>query len=111
VYKYNASGVYQNVSFSILAQETYPQGLTWDGTYFYVIGTGNNSFLKYSADGTFIANVISVYPQESSIQGILAVGTDLWAIGLNSDTAHKYQAQIGTTSVTANGGQNYMRIK
>ena len=30
--KYNSAGVYQGVSFSIRAQDTFPLGIAWDGT-------------------------------------------------------------------------------
>ncbi len=47
-YKYNSSGVYQNVSFSIFANgDSNMQGITWDGNDFWVVGANTDAAYKY----------------------------------------------------------------
>tara|TARA_R110000787_G_scaffold190742_1_gene302202 strand:- start:17 stop:739 length:723 start_codon:yes stop_codon:yes gene_type:complete len=90
VYKYNTSGVYQGVSFSVASQDTSPKGVTWDGTYFWMVGDVTNSVYKYNASGTYQGVSFSAYAQATSAQDLVSVGTDLWVTDYSSDAVYKY---------------------
>ena len=111
MYKYNASGVYQNVSFSTLSQDNYPAGITWDGTYFWVIGGNSGSVYKYNASGVYQSVSFSVASEETSPRGISFDGTNLWVIGYSTDSAYKYADVNGISPDTSFGAHNYVRVK
>ena len=110
VYKYNSSGVYQNVSFSVAAQELTPSGIAWDGTHFWVVGLETDAAYKYTSAGVYTGTSFSVVAQENGPSGIAWDGTNFWVIGFTNDTAYKYGDAIGITSDTSFGAQNYVRV-
>ena len=76
-----------------------------------MVGQTNDSAYRYTASGVYTGESFSIGNQDGLPNGIVQVGTDLWVTGDANNAVYKYQPQIGITSVTANGGQNYMRIK
>ena len=86
VYKYNASGVYQNVSFGV-SQDNAMWGIVCVGSDFYLCGTQNYKVYKYNSGGVFQSDW-SVQSQATSPMAITYDGTHLWV--LNNGTAYKY---------------------
>ena len=37
---------YTGTSFSVSSQEATPEGMTWDGTYFYVVGRSTDTIIN-----------------------------------------------------------------
>jgi hypothetical protein len=59
VYKYNASGVYQNVSFSVASEESDPTGIAVVDGYFWALDGGyqaTDTVYKYADVNGIIAN-------------------------------------------------------
>ena len=114
VYKYDSSGVYQSVSFSVASQTTVAAGgITWDGTHFWVLASDTRTAYKYTSAGVYTGTSFSVAGQEASPQGITWDGTSLWVVGLVTDAAYNYRIVNGVasdTSLTASGAQNYVRV-
>ena len=42
-----AAGVYTSISFSVAGQDSSPQGITWDGSGFWVLGNSTDFVYKY----------------------------------------------------------------
>jgi hypothetical protein len=55
-YKYNTSGAYQNVSFSVASEETFPTGIAVVDGYFWVVGQATDAVYKYADVNGIIAN-------------------------------------------------------
>ena len=113
VYKYSLAGVYQNVSFSVQAQDNNARGLVWDGTQFWISGRQTDYLYSYTASGVFTGVSLNVASQGTSPYGVTWDGSALWTIDEASSAAFKYRNQIGIGSQggTEYGNQNYMRIK
>ena len=98
------------MSFSVGAQEQYPNGLAWDGTSFWVVGQDNDTVYKYNASGVYQNVSFSVASEESSPEGIAWDGTSLWVVGTVIRNASKYEPVNGVASDASFGGQNYVRV-
>ena len=44
---------YTGFNFSVGTQATTPTGVTWDGTYYWVVGDDTNTAYKYTAAGVY----------------------------------------------------------
>jgi len=113
VYKYNSSGVYQSVAFSVAEQATLPSGITWDGTSFWVTDYGTDSVYKYNSSGVYQSVVFSVSSQDSIPMGIVSKGggdTSLFMVGQQNDKVWEYKPANGVSSTATLGGQNYVRV-
>jgi hypothetical protein len=101
---------YLGTSFSVGSQDTAPQGITWDGTHFWVIGYGTDAVYKYTSAGVYTGTSFSVASQETFPSGITWDGTHFWVVGDATDKVYKYGDVIGIPSVSDLGGQNYVRV-
>ena len=108
--QYNSSGVYQSVSFSVAAQETQPQGITWDGTSFWVTGYDTDTVYKYNSAGVYQSVSFSVAAQEAVPYSLEWDGTGIVMVGPTYDKVWKYYPVNGVISATNLGGQNYVRV-
>ena len=89
VYKYNASGVYQNVSFSVYSQHPQPQGIVCVGSDFYISGETNHKVSKYNSSGVFQSDW-SVPSPRHYVRAIAYDGTYLWLLSNYQQTVNKY---------------------
>ena len=90
VYKYNVSGVYQNVSWSVASQDQGMQGIVSVGSDFYMAGNGTNNIFKYNSAGVYqnvSFSVGSVAPQPNAIA---YDGTYLWILSNSNQRVYKY---------------------
>tara|TARA_R110000744_G_scaffold141185_2_gene252559 strand:- start:290 stop:1162 length:873 start_codon:yes stop_codon:yes gene_type:complete len=90
--KYNASGVYQNTQFSVANAYT-PSGITWDGTYFYVINNASGyDVYKFNASGVSQGVAFSVAAQTTNPSSITWDGTSFWVLSDYSNEVLKYNS-------------------
>jgi len=98
-------------NFSVAAQDTNPNGITWDGTYYWVVGQTTYRVYKYNAAGVYQSVSFSVSAQETNLKDIVWDGTYFWVIGSASDAVYKYNAagvyQSVTWSVSAQTSNPY----
>jgi sugar lactone lactonase YvrE len=97
----NPSGQVSRVSTSSLAVTTFgvgsgndsgPDGIAFDGTYMWIVATGDNRVYKYGLDGTLVAS----YSGGGSPGGIVFDGTNMWFANPLSKTVTKLRASDGT---------------
>lgn len=96
VFKYNAQGVYQNVSFVVGNQGTDPTGIVWDGSFFWVINNAASPYKrvsKYNASGVY-QNVFWEYNAVTTMDGedLAWDGTFFYVVGNATDTIRKFNA-------------------
>ena len=91
VYKYNASGVYQNSTWTTASQATNTRGLVWDGTHFWVLNFGGTVY-KYNASGTYQNVSWSADAQTSDVKDMVWDGTSFWVVDGGSDAVYKYNS-------------------
>ena len=92
VYKYNASGVYQNVSLYLTSQDTVMWGIVCVGSDFYLCGAQNRKVYKYNSAGVFQSD-FSILSEGPYPYGLTYDGTHLWVINSDGSSgvyAHKY---------------------
>ena len=111
VYKYNAAGTYQNVSFSAAGQILSVYDLTWDGSNFWVVGSKDPAYAyKYNASGVYQSR-FSLPTASVWYGGIASAGDDLWIATANTPyRIYKHSIVNGVTSDNSLGGQNYVRV-
>jgi len=80
------------LNFSVASQDTQPNGVTTDGTNFYVVGSQNNKIYKYNSSGVLTWQVTTT-SQGSNPTGITWMGSYLWV--LLGSSAYKYRASTG----------------
>ena len=93
VFKYNSAGVYQNVSWSSVAQTgTYSYGMTWDGTHFWI--THPTTFLayKYNSSGVYQNASIDFSGQITSGASLTWDGTYFWVADQSGGKVFKYSS-------------------
>jgi hypothetical protein len=81
---------YLGTSFYVGSQDTAPQGITWDGTHFWVIGYGTDAVYKYTSAGVYTGTSFSVASQETTPTGITWDGTHFWVVGVTTAVVYKY---------------------
>ena len=88
----DASVFFQHLGtrFSVGSQETIPQGITWDGTHFWVVGSYTDAVYKYTSAGVYTGTSFSVGSQEGNPLDITWDGTHFWVVGNSTDTVYKY---------------------
>ena len=89
VYRYNTSGVYQNVSWSVASQDNEMQGMVCVGSDFYLCGSQYHKVYKYNSSGVFQSD-FSVAAQGQYPHAIAYDGTYLWVLANGNQTVFKY---------------------
>ena len=112
-----ASGnvTYDNLSFSVASQDTYPSGLAFnsDGTKMFIVGLTNDNVYQYSLTNGFSlasGNVsydnlsFSVASQASSPSGLAfnSGGTKMFISGFSSDSVFQYSLTNGFSLASGN---------
>ena len=93
VYKYNTSGVYQNVNFSVAGQATNPIGIVWDGSFFWVLFNSNKTIYKYNSAGVYQNINISVASQVAGeTRGFGWDGTYFYVSDWSQNIVYKYNS-------------------
>ena len=95
-------------SFSVVSQETNPQGVEFNnnGTLMFVIGNASNNVIEYILSSAFdvstasFVDSFSVSAQETESRGLAfnTTGTKMFVIGLNGDDVNEYS--VGTVLTT-----------
>jgi hypothetical protein len=89
VYRYNTSGVYQNVSWSVASQDNEMQGVVCVGSDFYLCGAQYDKVYKYNSAGVFQSD-FSVSTNGRDPNAIAYDGTYLWVLSYYHSTVYKY---------------------
>jgi hypothetical protein len=76
-------GVYTTGTFSTTALNINPQGITWDGTHFYIIENTNKRIYKYTAAGVYTNTSFFVGNQVTIAYDVTWDGTNFWVPGGN----------------------------
>jgi len=96
-----ASLAYSGTSFSTATQVGSPFGITWDGTYFWVLDGANDAVFKYSASGVYQNVSWSVASQGTSPTDIVWDGSFFWVIN-NAASPYKRVSKYNAAGVYQN---------
>jgi len=81
---------YTGVSFSIASQEGSVGGAVWDGTNFWLAGSGTDTMYEYYLNGTYTGDSFSVSGQSTRTTGVTWDGTNFWVLDRDSDKVYSY---------------------
>ncbi len=84
--------VYDNWNFSVSAQDNTGEGITTNGTHFWIVGNQNRRVYRYMANGTYDNWFFSVITQALIPYGITTNGTHFWVVDTNSKRVYRYRA-------------------
>ena len=97
-----AALAYTGTSFSDSAQVNQPAGITWDGSFFWVVDRGStNSVFKYNALGVYQNVSFSVGNQGTDPTGIVWDGSFFWVIN-NAASPYKRVSKYNASGVYQN---------
>ena len=105
-------GEYTGFSFDTAASGNGdPLGITWDGTYFWVVDVTDDEVYKYNSDGTDASfSFDTATSGNGNPRGITWDGTYFWVVDLTDKEVYKYNSN-GTyasfsfdTAASGNGG-------
>jgi hypothetical protein len=65
-------------------------GITWDGTYFYVIGSNTDEVYQYTSAGVYTGTHFDVGTEDTHPTGINWDGTHFWVVGKDTDKVYQY---------------------
>jgi sugar lactone lactonase YvrE len=115
--RYDVSSASYTQSFSVAAQETIPESLTFnnDGTKMYITGDTGNAVYEYSLSASFdissasYTQSFSVAGQESQPQGVVfnTDGTKMFITGGSGDDVNEYDLSVAFDISTAVYSQNF----
>jgi sugar lactone lactonase YvrE len=115
--RYDVSSASYTQSFSVAAQETTPEALTFnnDGTKMYITGDTGNAVYEYSLSASFdissasYTQSFSVAGQESQPQGVVfnTDGTKMFITGGSGDDVNEYDLSVAFDISTAVYSQNF----
>ena len=104
VYKYNASGAYQGVSFATSGNSE-NNGIFWNGSHFYIAGSNSGGNIKrYSASGTLDSgwSIGSV----AGCTGVAVIGTTVYVYvqSYNGGGSNANSDNVVPFTLTSSGG-------
>jgi sugar lactone lactonase YvrE len=115
--RYDVSSASYTQSFSVAAQDTIPESLTFnnDGTKMYITGDTGNAVYEYSLSASFdissasYTQSFSVAGQESQPQGVVfnTDGTKMFITGGSGDDVNEYDLSVAFDISTAVYSQNF----
>jgi sugar lactone lactonase YvrE len=115
--RYDVSSASYTQSFSVAAQDTIPESLTFnnDGTKMYITGDTGNAVYEYSLSASFdissasYTQSFSVAGQESQPQGVVfnTDGTKMFITGGSGDDVNEYNLSVAFDISTAVYSQNF----
>ena len=106
------SGLQRVLNFTVL-QDTTAQGVTWDGTNYWVVGATNDRVYKYDAAGAYTSTFFSISSQSTSPADIEWDGTYLWVLDnannklFSYNTAGTYISQFSVNAQVAGGWKGF----
>jgi sugar lactone lactonase YvrE len=115
--RYDVSSASYTQSFSVAAQDTVPEALTFnnDGTKMYITGSTGDAVYEYSLSASFdissatYTQSFSVAGQESQPQGVVfnTDGTKMFITGGSGDDVNEYNLSVAFDISTAVYSQNF----
>lgn len=97
VYKYNASGAYQGVSFAT-SGDSENMGIFWNGSHFYIGGSNAGTIKRYNASGAIDSgwSIGSV----GGCQGVAVIGSVIYVLRDNGYIYSFYITSSGGTTTS-----------
>ncbi len=95
IYRYNAAGVYQSVTFDVSGEDIDPQDIYWDdwNLRLWVVGNNTDEVYQYNAAGNYTSTHFDTSSEDGtpvSITGDGTVTTDLYVGGASNDAIYTY---------------------
>ena len=81
---------YTGDHFDLLGEMTGASGITWDGTFFWVLDDVTDEVFKYTADGTYTGVHFDVGSEDIDPQGITWDGEFFWMVGGYGEEVYQY---------------------
>jgi len=81
---------YTDTSFAVSSEDAGPEGIFWDGTNFWMVGSLNDRVYKYNSTWSYTGTSFLVSSQDTTPRDILWDGSNWWVAGANTDTVYKY---------------------
>ncbi len=91
---------YTSIHFDTNSEDTTPSGITWDGTFFWILGDQNNRVYKYTAAGVYTGTSYDISNEETLPSGVHWDGTFFWITGVISEKVHKYDSSWTYTGIS-----------
>jgi len=90
---------YSGYNFYIGTQDTSPEGIYWDGSYFRMVGGYHDSIYKYTINGAKVFSWFYVGDEDTTPRGICWDGTYYWVVGDVNNRIYKYTSAGDYTGV------------
>ncbi len=78
--------------FSFPADDSVPNGICWDGSHLWVVGSSTDEVYKYNTAGVYQGVSWDVGGQTTIARGITWDGTFFWVVGYVNQEVYKYNA-------------------
>jgi len=92
---------YTGTSYSVGAQDIFPEGFFWDGTYWWMIGSNSDQIHKYYSDWTYTGISHDISGQFTTPTDIFWDGTNWWGLGDGTaDRVYKYDSDWSYTGIS-----------
>ena len=88
----SATTCYDDWNFSVGTQDITPNGITFNGTYFWVTGLTGSRVFRYLANGSYNSWNFSTATQDAEPRGVVFNGTYFWVVGSVSGKVYRYLA-------------------
>jgi len=94
-------GNYTGVSYYVGDQDIFPEGFSWDGTNWWMIGSDSDKVYKYYSNWTYTGVYYDIVGQCSTPTGIFWDGTNWWMVGDGVfDRVYKYNSDWSYTGIS-----------
>ena len=92
---------YTGTSFYVGSQDIFPEGISWDGINWWMIGSDSDNVHKYNSDWSYTGISYDISAQCTVATGIFWDGTNWWTIEDGVfDTVYKYYSNWSYTGVS-----------
>lgn len=89
-YDYSNKGSYTGFNFSLPAGESFPTGIVWNGSNFYVVGIDNDVVYEFDSDGVYTGFNFSIIDPCANSRGLTWNGSSFFCADTNSDVVYEF---------------------
>jgi len=98
---------YTGTSYYLGNQDIFPEGISWDGTNWWMIGSDSDKIHKYNSDWSYSGVSYDIFAQCSTPTGICWDGTNWWVVGDGVfNSVYRYNSDWSYTGYSHNVGGN-----
>ena len=90
---------YTTVHFDVGTEAPDPTGITWDGTYLWVVDHNNDEVFKYTTAGVYTGVHFDVGTEDGLPLGLTWDGTHFWVVGKTNLEVYQYNSTYDYTGV------------